>query len=261
MTGQDVSDAAKGSGLNPGEKEARAEKRRKEVSSVAKTAAFDANHRRYEAWFEKHESAYLSELLALRPFVPWQGLGIEIGVGSGRFAAPLGVQVGVDPSASMLAHAATRGIRVVRGAAENLPFAEDAFDYALVVTTICFVDSPAEMLAETRRVLKTGGRLVIGFIDRDSPLGQHYLLHQAESVFYRDATFYSAAEVADLLLKAGFSINSWGQTLSHPLPETRDIEPLQAGRGRHAFLVVAATSQALPEETPYGSTPPGRIGV
>jgi SAM-dependent methyltransferase len=242
-------------------KKVRSEKRRKEVSSVAKTNAFDAQHQRYEAWFEKHAAAYLSELLALRPFVPWQGLGIEIGVGSGRFAAPLGVQVGVDPSRPMLAHAAVRGVRVVAGTAENLPFAEEAFDFALVVTTICFVDSPAEMLAETRRVLKPGGRLVIGFIDRDSPLGQDYLLHQADSVFYRNATFYSAEEVADLLIKTGFSINSWGQTLSHPLPETRDIEPLQAGRGRHSFLVVAATNQALPEETPHRPTPPGRAGV
>ena len=238
-------------------KEVRAENRIEEVDPVVKTAAFEAYHQRYDAWFEKHAAAYLSELLALRPFVPWEGRGIEIGVGSGRFAAPLGVEVGVDPSASMLAHAAERGIRVVGGTAEKLPFAEGVFDYALVVITICFVDSPPGMLAEVRRVLKPGGRLVIGFIDRDSPLGQKYLLHKAENVFYRDAAFYSAEEVADLLLKAGFSINSWGQTLSLPPPKARDIEPLRAGRGLCAFLVVAATHQNSPEETPPGFIPSG----
>jgi len=210
---------------------------------VPRVASFEAHHQRYEAWFENHEAAYISELLALRPFLPWVGRGIEIGVGSGRFAAPLGVQVGVDPSAAMLAHAAARGIEVAEGVAEKLPFAAGSFDHALVVTTICFVDSPKRMLAEARRVLKPGGRLVIGFIDRASAMGQDYLAHQAENVFYREATFYSADEVARLLQVGGFAISAWGQTLAHPLPETHEIEPLRAGRGQCAFVVVAATSE------------------
>ena len=210
---------------------------------MPRSAPFEAHHQRYEAWFEKHEAAYISELLALRPFVPWEGRGIEIGVGSGRFAAPLGVQVGVDPSPAMLVHAAARGIEVVEGTAENLPFETGTFDHALVVTTICFVDSPARMLAEARRVLKPGGRLVIGFIDRESALGQDYLAHQAESVFYREATFYSADEVERLLQETGFAISDWGQTLTHPLPETREIEALRPGRGQCAFVVVAATRE------------------
>jgi ubiquinone/menaquinone biosynthesis C-methylase UbiE len=141
----------------------------------------------------------------------------------------------------MLGHAAARGIEVVEGVAEHLPFADGSFDHALVVTTLCFVDSPARMLAEARRVLKPGGRLVIGFIDRESALGQNYLLHQEESVFYREATFYSADEVAQLLLETGFTIGAWGQTLAHPLPEMREIEPLRTGRGQCSFVVVAAT--------------------
>lgn len=209
---------------------------------MPRVAPFEAHHQRYEAWFEQHEAAYISELLALRPFVPWDGRGIEIGVGSGRFAAPLGVQVGLDPSAAMLAYATARGIEVVEGAAEDLPFQAGSFDHALVVTTICFVDSPAGMLAEARRVLRPGGRLVIGFIDRESALGQHYLAHQAESVFYREATFLSADEVEHLLLEAGFAISAWGQTLAHPLPGTREIEPLRSGRGQCAFVVAAAES-------------------
>ena len=211
---------------------------------MPRVAPFEAHHERYEAWFGKHEAAYISELLALRPFVPWEGRGIEIGVGSGRFAAPLGVQVGLDPSAAMLAYAAARKIEVVEGTAEDLPFAAGSFDHALVVTTICFVDSPAEMLAEAHRVLKPGGRLVIGFIDRESALGQDYLAHQFENVFYREATFYSADEVARLLAQGGFAIDAWAQTLALPLSETRRIEPLRAGRGQCAFAVVAAMRQS-----------------
>lgn len=207
---------------------------------MPRAAPFEKHHQRYEDWFDRHWAAYISELLALRPFVPLEGRGLEIGVGSGRFAAPLGVQVGVDPSPAMLAHAAARGIEVQTGTAENLPFGDDSFDHAMVVTTICFVDTPEQMLSEARRVLRPDGRLVIGFIDRESELGQHYLEHQDESVFYREATFYSADEVAALLEEHGFGITSWAQTLARPLPQTIEIEAVRLGRGQCAFVVVAA---------------------
>jgi SAM-dependent methyltransferase len=207
---------------------------------MPKATPFDVHWSRYEAWFQKHEAAYLSELLALRAFVPWSGLGLEVGVGSGRFAAPLGIRVGIDPSPRMLALAAARGVAVVQGVAEALPFAPASFDHALVVTTICFVDSPARMLAEAKRVLRPGGSLVVGFVDRQSPLGRDYLAHQAENVFYREATFYSATDVERLAQEAGFAIDACGQTLSRRLAETRAIEPLQPGRGRCGFVVIAA---------------------
>lgn len=119
--------------------------------------------------------------------MPWQGLGLEIGVGTGRFAVPLGVKVGVDPSMAMLAYAAERGVLGIQGIAEDLPFKNAIFNFALVVTTICFVGDARRMLVEARRVLKPGAPLVIGFVDRDSALGQYYLDHKAENVII-DAT-------------------------------------------------------------------------
>ena len=208
---------------------------------MAKAAPFEVHHQRYEGWFDRHEAAFVSELLALRAFVPWEGLGVEIGVGSGRFAAPLGLQLGVDPSEAMLRYAVGRGIAVVKGRAEKLPLANARCDHALVVTTLCFVDSPAAMLAEAYRVLKPGGRIVIGFIDRESVIGRDYLVHQQENVFYRHATFYSAGDVERLLLAAGFAIDAWGQTLDRPLPSIREVEPLRPGYGQCAFVVAAAT--------------------
>jgi len=203
-------------------------------------AVFDTHADRYEAWFERHRAAYVAELLAVRALVPYRGEGLEIGVGSGRFAGPLGVSVGVDPSPAMLRLAAARGISVVQGVAEQLPFTDAQFDYALVVTTLCFVESPRRMLREAHRVLKPGGRIIVGFIDRDSPLGQEYLAHQAQSVFYREATFYSTQEVEHLLVGAGFTIVEWVQTLALPLSETHEIEPLRPGHDEGAFVVVAA---------------------
>lgn len=207
---------------------------------MPKGAPFEQHAGRYEAWFDRHDAAYVSELLALRPFVPLQGRGLEIGVGSGRFAAPLGIQVGIDPSPAMLALARGRGIDVFEAVAERLPSADDSFDHALVMTTLCFVDSPSAMLAEARRVLKPHGTLVIGFIDRESPLGREYQAHKAENVFYREATFHSADEVECLLLDAGFSIAAWAQTLTRQRDQSGDIEAARQGRGAGALVVVQA---------------------
>jgi ubiquinone/menaquinone biosynthesis C-methylase UbiE len=140
----------------------------------------------------------------------------------------------------VLGYAAQRGISAVQALAEALPFADGLFDRALCVTTICFVDDAGAMLREAWRVLKPGGVLVIGFIDRTSDLGQHYLAHQAENVFYRDATFFSAAEVEQLLRDRGFAEPVWVQTLTKSLEETREIESLSSGYGQGAFVVVRA---------------------
>ncbi|WP_372985563.1 class I SAM-dependent methyltransferase [Marinobacter sp.] len=205
---------------------------------MAKIEPFEAHHERYESWFDRHREAYVSELLAVRAFVPLEGKGLEVGIGSGRFSAPLGVQYGIDPSPAMLNYARSCGMNVAVAIAEQLPFKACVFDYALVVTTICFVDSASDMLAEIHRVLTPEGKLIIGLIDRESELGAFYQKHKAESVFYRDAEFFSAAEVERLLEDNGFTVNARAQTLFRPLPETTEIEPTLPGRGKGAFVVI-----------------------
>ena len=207
---------------------------------VSGAAPFESHTDRYERWFERHQAAYCSEMMAVRAQLPLQGLGVEVGVGSGRFAAPLGVAYGVDPSLNMLRRARERGIVVVGGVAEALPFSDDTFDFMLTVTTICFVDDIHAMLAEARRVLKRRGSLIIGFIDRESQLGRRYVEHQAENLFYREATFYSAEQVSSLLTESGFDAQAWVQTLSQSPERMREAETTRPGRGHGAFVVVRA---------------------
>jgi ubiquinone/menaquinone biosynthesis C-methylase UbiE len=207
---------------------------------MPRTEPFEIYHQRYDDWFIRHAGAYQSELLAIRALLPWQGLGLAIGVGTGRFAAPMGVQLGIDPAHEVLNYARDRGITSICAAAETLPFVDNSFDYALSVTTICFVDDANMMLTEAYRVLKPAGQLVLGFIDVDSTLGQQYLAHQDENVFYRDATFYAATQVEQLLKDTGFIEPVWVQTLNRPLDESSKIESLQAGYGEGAFVAVKA---------------------
>ena len=207
--------------------------------------AFDKNVDRYEQWFVDNPLAYVSELRALREVLPTGGKGIEIGVGTGRFAAPLEIRKGIEPSRSMAEVARKRGIEVVHGVAEHLPFVDGEFDHALMVTTVCFLDDMDMAFQEARRVLKPGGSFVIGFVDRESPLGKEYQARKDKSAFYQDARFYSVDEVVSCLQKNGFSSLIFRQTLFRPLPELEEVEPVKEGYGEGSFVVVRGEKQQI----------------
>ena len=63
---------------------------------MAKIKPFEEHASEYEAWFENNRFVYESEVLAIKEQLPDKGKGIEVGVGSGRFAAPLGIRFGAD---------------------------------------------------------------------------------------------------------------------------------------------------------------------
>ena len=200
--------------------------------------AFDNNVDRYEQWFVDHPLAYVSELRAVRELLPTSGKGIEIGLGTGRFAAPLGITKGIEPSRSMAELARKRGIEVIPGVAEHLPFMDKEFGFLLMVTTVCFLDDMEMAFQEAHRVLKPGGSFVIGFVDRDSPLGREYQERKDASAFYKSATFYSAEDIVTHLQRAGFGKLAFRQTLFRPLLEMTEVEPVKEGHGTGSFVVV-----------------------
>jgi ubiquinone/menaquinone biosynthesis C-methylase UbiE len=208
---------------------------------MPKSEPFERYTERYEDWFDAHEAAYQSEVEALQRLVAQPGFGIEIGVGSARFAVPLGMQVGLDPAGDMLVRARERGIDVVKGVAESLPFRNGTFDTALIVTTICFVDDIPQTLAEARRVLRPDGSLVIGYIDKDSPVGQIYQEKKSESPFYREAVFVSTDELVDEVEGAGFSEFEFVQTIYHWPDDIDEPEPIDKGYGDGSFVGIKAT--------------------
>jgi len=189
----------------------------------------------YDAWFDSHQEMYAAELRAIGRFIePGKGRGLEVGVGSGKFALPLGIKTGMDPAGEMLKKAAAAGIKVFRGVAESLPFADQSFDFVLMVTTICFVDDLVQSFREVFRVLRATGFIVVGFVDKDSNLGRRYLERKEKSKFYRQAEFFSVPEVIAALQTAGFRKFEVVQTLFGP-EATADIEK---GYGRGAFVVI-----------------------
>lgn len=211
---------------------------------MVQAEVFDQQVDAYEAWFERYPHAYASELEAVRALLPQTGLGLEVGVGTGRFAAPLGVRLGVEPAAAMRRVAEARGVAVIDGTAEALPFPDQSVDYVLMVTTLCFVDDPGQAMREVYRVLRPDGAFVLAFIDRESRLGRRYAQHKADRVFYREARFHSTDAVTRLLLDAGFQRLVYRQTLFGEPAAMEQSDPVRAGYGHGAFVVIQGEKAA-----------------
>ena len=201
-------------------------------------SVFDRYYKRYDTWYDRNSFAYMSELEAIRKVLPKKGKGLEIGVGTGRFAASLGIEYGIDPSGNMIKIARKRGVWASVGRGEKIPFKESVFDYAAIIITICFVKDPSKVLREVRRVLKRGGKIIIGIVDRDSFLGGLY--RKKKSVFYKKARFFGVRELTNLLKSSGFGRFSYYQTLFKPPDKIKSLQRPRRGFGKGGFAVISA---------------------
>lgn len=206
---------------------------------------FDRLVERYDAWYDSAtgRAALAEELDALRPLVaglrhPW----LEVGVGTGRMAEALGIDIGLDPARTALALARQRGVGVMVGIGESLPFPSGTFGAVLFVTTLCFVGDPLRALKEAARVLRPDGAIVLGIIPADGPWGRHYRRLAAEGhAYYREAHFFTRSELAELLSQAGLRLMRARSALRWPPTEPPSSGPAHEGDDEMAgFLAVLA---------------------
>jgi ubiquinone/menaquinone biosynthesis C-methylase UbiE len=180
-------------------------------------AAFADDAAAYDAWYATSPGSFVleSELRAIRSLNP-EGVGLEVGVGTGVFSSSLGVSLGIDPSLAMLRRAKDRGVDTIRGVGEYLPLRRSTFDFVLFATVICFLNHCGQTFSEARRVLKKGGCAIVGFISRDSEWGRLYQQKKEEGHrYYRYASFFSTDEVESLLSLAGFVTLRYASCLVH----------------------------------------------
>jgi len=204
---------------------------------MAKIAPFENHTEEYDNWFDNNPVKYQAELNALISVMPHSSNGLEIGIGSGKFAKPLGIHMGVDPSVKMAKKSKSLGLSVVLGVAEKLPFISKSFDFVLMVTTLCFVDDINKTFQESYRVTKQNGFIILGFIDKESELGKIYRQNQEKSRFYNIATFFSTQEILEHLTQAGFHKFQIKQTIFPGKNQTLKIEN---GFGCGSFVVIKA---------------------
>ena len=216
------------------------------------TSPFDSLASAYDAWFEEEGKLIfdieVSAFKEVSPLLakPW----LEIGVGSGRFAQALGIKVGIDPSVKLLDMAKRRGITVFLARGEEQVFNKETFGTVFLIVTLCFVDSPSDVLREAHRILKLGGKVVLGLVLRESPWGKFYQGRKQEGHrFYKYATFYSCQEVERLLIDSGFTIEKIVSTLFQKPGEVSEVEASAEGfSGEAGFTIIVAKKDLIPEK-------------
>lgn len=146
------------------------------------------------------------DLLALAALIdPDQRVG-DLACGTGQVAAALAPFVreveAVDRSPEMLAAARDRlgaaaNVRIHEGELEHLPLADAVLDAAVLMLALPYVAEPARALAEARRVLRPGGRLLL--VDM-LPHEREDYRHEMGHVWLG----FDADEMTRLLAEAGF---------------------------------------------------------
>ena len=154
----------------------------------------------------KRFAADLENRLMLDVLKPLRGQSVlDIGCGTGTGLLTFldrGLKVtGIDPSPYMLDIASKNlGNRadLHRGFAEDLPFDDNSFNYACLITTLEFVENPKKAIEEASRVAKD--KIFLGVLNRYAIKGVH---RRIKGVFtrtlYNHAYFFSIWELKDII--------------------------------------------------------------
>ncbi len=188
---------------------------------------------------------------------------LDVGCGDGALAADLarrGATVtGLDPDPTMIAAARNRveaggmQLRFVEGNAERLPFEDATFDCVVAVAMLCFVEHAERAVAEMARVLKPGGRLVIGELGRLSFWAAYRRIRGwMGNPTWRVARFRTTEELRRLACAAGLDVGQIRGAIYYPPCSlaAQLMAPIDLWLGRKstigaAFIAVTATKQLI----------------
>ena len=109
-----------------------------------------------------------------------------------------------------------------------------------MITAICFVDDIGRSFAEAHRIFKPDGLIILGFVDKESPLGKFYQSLKEKSIYYKGALFYSTEEVYKYLLENNFKVINILQTVFGLLEEINEIQTPENAYWKGSFVVIKA---------------------
>lgn len=228
--------------------------------------AFDEYAEKYDSWFLKNEIVLLSEVALLASFLKNPGRTLSVGCGSGLFEMLLkrdhkiNIEEGLEPSVSMAEIAQKRGMTVKIGTAENLnEYAVNQFDTVIFNGSPSYISDLKKAFQETRRILKTGGHILVLDVPKESGyallynfashLGhwEHPLLDGVRPAFpypiefAKSANWRTTPEKVALLQKIGFNNFQFAQTLTkHPVYTHLEVEPPIEGYDRGGYVAIWA---------------------
>jgi ubiquinone/menaquinone biosynthesis C-methylase UbiE len=183
----------------------------------------------YDAWYETPLGRLCDRLEKEAVFSLFQpkGLVLDIGCGTGNYTLELARHgrkvVGIDSSLKMIVFAKRKAegenlpVNFVVGSGEAIPFKGNAFHGAIAVTALCFIANPETMIAETERILKTDGTILVGELNKFSYWAfLRRLKGWLKKSAYRKARFYSIKTLQGMLQNMGFKNLYWSSCLHFP---------------------------------------------
>lgn len=135
---------------------------------------------------------------------------------------------------------------------QSLPFPSGSFDRVVAITVLCFVEDGAPTFRETARVLRPGGRLVVGELGKSSTWAAvRRLRGWLGNAMWRYARFRTAGDLRRLAHEAGLVVEALRGAIYFPPcgKAARLLGPLDRDIGRlttfgAAVLVLAAARPA-----------------
>lgn len=147
-------------------------------------AKFDGYAQEYDIWFMTNENVFLSELKLLKAALDLTDGGriLSVGCGSGLFEKALndeyGITVtdGVEPSEDMSGIARKRGMQVQIATAETAQLEPESYDVIYFNGSSSYIPNLDVAYGNILKALKTGGKLVLLDVPKESAYGLLYLL-------------------------------------------------------------------------------------
>jgi len=188
---------------------------------------------------------------------------LDLGCGDGLLTWTLAARrarvVGIDADRAMLQVASARSApgqgqrpRFVEGRIEQLPFPDGSFDVVVIVAVLCLLADRAGAVREAARVLRPGGRLVIGDLGRWSAwAAQRRVKAWLGSQLWQSAHFSTASGLSRVVQSAGLVVEAVRGSVYYPPMAVlaRPLAFLDAWLGAittvgAAFIAIAARKPA-----------------
>ncbi|MDQ3856029.1 MAG: class I SAM-dependent methyltransferase [Chloroflexota bacterium] len=220
---------------------------------------FEAITGRLESATKHPLGAYIEErqhALLLEALQPRAGeLVVDIGADVGRIARLVAGQPGVrviatEPSPTLLrlGEQRSRGYDVEwrQGPSDAVPVEDGSADAVLLVTTLEFVRKPQDVVAEARRVLRPGGRMVVGVLSALSPWAALYRYLGSQGVSpWTSARLWTSGELSDLLSVPQSDVRGAVYLASCARPPFDEADQAGERAGNHpAYLVARSDREA-----------------
>ena len=152
---------------------------------------------------------------------------LDAGCGDGALATALAGRganmTGVDADPHMLAAGRVRAegmgmnLTFVEGDVRALPFPDASFDVVVAVTVLCFVPDAQHAVREMARVMRPGGRMVIGELGRwNLWAAKRRIKGWLGSATWRAAKFRTAHELERLVRSAGLDVTATRGAIFYP---------------------------------------------